>query len=639
MKLEDSDELVRFQGLPFVKAIGSDQEVLVSSDGEPVWPVRTADELTALTELAQVFGAGLREVQATPGFTITGSELVIALGECNVGAARLYAHLTKRRLRVVTDLFELGHGEVPSIVVSAPERLTSEMLDRLYGHENEASAPGLVLATTPESLRRQVLLRAAAIVFRGVVNTTRRDIIPLADSIDELDVLDLKILGGGAAPSALRSAMQDNAGVLSITTVSDGIDASLGRDRVLCAMDRPGPSAREDLSPRCRVTGMCHRLGVPVKEALDSSALLSPDTVRARILIWNACWGLRPPEHVLDQAWGLGRRLLDSPTLGAIVTSWQMTITSPEYAMKLAEDLSQGLPVGEAVARFNRSDFCRRVQQRMCLLGDPLVRLSVPTRADWRTSKPRSGIKTARLSNLGDVSVLGDVSLVRACATQAASAGGGDASAAAVGKAAADAIARYEPTRWQALKAGGIDLAELAMRNAVLRFLLRNSRPFFKDWLPFARTLRAEVSPRPCFACGAAPNVTVARFRTPGVSPRRLSVCSRCSAFSDTQIGSEVTISVAVSGGIRMVGASPSEAATAAVCLWSSLPGESVTLDWPVGPDGGPAESVDIPKPWPPGPLRLSVAIVSGRQVAYFTYMTRARLCGLSPAPYRRLVP
>jgi hypothetical protein len=604
--------------LPFVCVACSDQEFWVTLEGRPVWPVRSADDLDALAQICDLLGVGLREVEAMPGAAVATSELVVAINKNVEQAAQLYAHLSNRRVKVITTLADLAQGEFPAVVVTKFEGLTSTILDQLYSFDNQYSAPGLIVADTPDLLRRQVLVRTAAANFHGSLKSTQCHVFPNLESLEEFSSQNLRILGGRATTSALQSAFQCKAGVVSVTTVSDGIDASLAPETILCGMDQISAMASEKFSPRCHTTGHCHRIGIPVGEALLSGKLISPDTIKAGIFVWNACWGLRPPEHVIDPVWSLGNRLLASAVIGAVVTSWQMTITSPDYAMNISEDLAKGISVGEAVAHFNRSEPSRRVQHRMCLLGDPRVALPEQSLAIKKAKKLRPLGRTARYS------AFGDVGLLRACIIKVSTELAHQKSILRPAKAAAKAIEHFELTAWLAPSVFGKrePHADVHMRSEVLRFLLRSSRPFFKDWLSFTRTLSADHSPQSCFACGNQPNVTLAHFRIPGVSPRLLSVCSHCSAVSDMQIGSNFGISVARDRYIALAGTWPDQEWQAGVSLWSALPGESIVIDWPKTVNGSPAPSVEIPQPWPVGQLRLSVAIIWRTQVTYFTWLT-----------------
>ena len=604
--------------LPIVRAGAED--LLTSLDGRPAWPIRTADELHALTQLAEVLGAGLREVRAHSGRADAGPETVVALGQDVEQVAQLYAHLTQRCLRVAADAAELIDGGLPAVVITTPRFLSSELLDTLYPSQSETTVPGIICASAPAMLRRQVLLRSAAAALVGAAETMRIDVLPFLASIDSLDAPYLKVVGGKATPDVVRSALGQGGGVLTVTTKADGIDAFLGARLTLCPMDRLPNAADEARSPRCHITGICHRHMLSRREALDSGTLLSPDVVRARILVWNACFGLLTPQHVLDPSWGLGTRWFESCTIGAIVTTWDMNVASSAHSTSLAQDLMQGLPVGQALAQFNRSSKSRQLGQRMCLLGDPRVRLPKQNKStDYggRHETKVGSVKHVRARELREVALL------RACMGQMSSNAREDLAALAI--EASKAIQVYEAEAWRGVfRSGTPEPPGDRMRRAVMEVVFLRHR-LADEWMPFTRALRAEKSPAPCFVCGARPKALIAHFRIPGVSPRQFMTCSRCAAWEDVPIGSHISFSLLQGGCARLDGATLTDDCKAGVYLVSSLPTDNFLLEWPIGPDGTPTQVMQLPQPLPLGPLRLSVVVLWGGQFAIISQMVRGR--------------
>jgi hypothetical protein len=111
--------------------------------------------------------------------------------------------------------------------------------------------------------------------------------------------------------------------------------------------------------------------------AWKNGELLSPDAIAARVFVWDTCQGLMLPASVVDPRWGLAPRLFASPAIGAVILTWEPVVSEPSLD-PLARDLARGLSVGRALARLLAGRESRRMGHRMCLFGDPRLRLPRP---------------------------------------------------------------------------------------------------------------------------------------------------------------------------------------------------------------------------------------------------------------------
>jgi hypothetical protein len=657
--------------LPVANA--SEGEHLVSADGAPVWPLQGSDDVAAVQRIAAVFRGNLAWIPASAGTAEPlSSEYVVALGADADAAASLHAHLTRRRCRIAESFDALVLTERPSVVVTTPEHLTAELLDWLYC-QTRRSAPGVICGGRGVPLLRQVLVRAAAATICGPLTLARTEIFPTitASGLPE-------ILGSEATAVERRQALAGQAGVLTIMTHSDGVDAFLGADLSVCARGRDPSGVGLSAAPRCALTEFCHRHEITVAQAVASGATFPADDIAARLLVWDVCFGVMPSGSVVDPAWGIGARLLDSAGIGAVLTTWQITLSSPAYAHQVTDAIASGVPAGVVVARFNASRKAREHHHRMCLLGDPRVRLpslDVPERATTRTARPSpalaktpneiqqaaSGVVVARFNAsrearehhhrmclLGDPRVrlpsldvserattrtagpsptlaktpneIQQAALLRLCMVDAK----GNAPKgprAAFAAQALDAIEAFEVAVTK-----GTPIADLdpslghKMRAAVLQYALAHGK-LLENWIPFARSLRA-ATPTLCPVCRRRTDTLHVVMRPPGVTPRRLTLCPICGVLEDAPATSDVGFDLD-GRTLRLCGEFPRERWTAAVLIGSSYPADSIQLMWPTLDDGAPAPFLELPPIWPPGPLRLSVFIMWDANFAVVSRMAR----------------
>lgn len=592
---------------------------ILTSERQPVWPAQTNDEWQVLVQIAEVFAAQVEQVQGHLGYTESGTEVVVGLGEDVEEAARLYAHLTLRQFRVVASLKDLTDGALPAVIVTTLPWLSDELMEFLYLTEADF-APGIICASTPEALRQQVLIRSAATVLSGSVEIPQVDIFPIL-ALERFTQPNREVFGGKAESFDLQLAMGCGAGVLTIMTHSDGVDAFLGSQLTLCPMIQPSVAADKSLSPRCQVTGICHRQLVSVEEALNSSALIAPEAISARILIWNVCLGLLLPKSVVDPAWGIGPRLLQSSTIGAVITTWEIVLTSPEHTESLSQDILRGIPVGKALAKFNASLNSRRQGNRMCLLGDPRLRLPKVNSNSQHKQQKILNIESVQPTLAEDIR---EVMLLRACMTEAVSRASGDLLP--VAKEALEAIQVYEYAGWRGITVEGQpDAPGPAMRRSVLQYVFCRGK-LLESWLPFARTYRSISSSTQCFVCGQRTNTLIVNFRIPKVSRRRISICPCCGVIEDAPIKSNITFSIFNKSIVKLEGSLPKEKWTVGLLLQSSLPSDYISLEWPTDSNGSPTKFINLPNVWPLGPTRVSVIVMWGGSFAIVSKMEQGNV-------------
>ena len=374
-------------------------------DGELVWTVKNQDELNALRKLVKVFGSTIKNVQGKDQSLVPGNEEVIGFGKDTHDAGLLYAHLTRRNFRYAESIEEITKGKAPAIVIVDPQLLDADLLELLYKPSAGTTVPGIIFSEDPKELRKQVLIRTAAAQLSGKIESDRIDLHPILD-FGQRTKPGYQLLGGTTDPKEIRTALASGAGLLLVSTHSDGIDAKMGKDLTLCPMDVVQTNSNLFFSPVCFATQFCHRHTMSMQEFLRSDHFLSPEDIAAQIFILNGCQGLLLRSSLIDLNWSFAKRFSNSSSLGAIVTTWETVISIPNQTIFLAQNILNGMPVGKAVAIFNKSPEAKIFgRNRMCLLGDP--RVTLPAKSgksglpDRSKTSPKVEDKTNILKLLG----------------------------------------------------------------------------------------------------------------------------------------------------------------------------------------------------------------------------------------------
>jgi hypothetical protein len=630
--------------------------------GVPVWPLAGEDDRRALEVLCGVLGARLQVVPGgagSPAPAPPGAEEVAALGG-PLPEAALYASLTGRRVRAVRDAAELADGPRPAVVVAPREAVGAELFDALYEGAGDGPASGIVCAPRAE-LRRQVLLRAAAAV------------LPARPAVRRLDYNALHPLGGNGGdgvhfgahtpPAALRAVAGAGAGVLTVFTHSDGVDAYLGPGMVACRQAAPPAGVPAARAPSCAALGHCLRLGRPIAHALAEGAILGPEGFRCGVLVWGTCFGWIEPSDALDARWALLDGFLASPAVGAVVTVPGLyfgDLQTGGLPLPLTLELAAGVEAGAAVARANRLPEMVRYGQRFVLFGDPRTRLAPPPAGEAAGEAAAEAAEAAAPAWATRVTSLAWDEGERDPAASAPGAAGdapGDAAEEASLDLAALLIdeqvakfARGEGSapnlEWNARWAGAAGEALLAYRAARREgadavaaealaerfsavwadFLISCGRLAF-NWLPFAEPGSLRLEERPCAGCGRRARGFVARLALPGAPPRRVTVCPRCQFVEDAPASSGVALALEDGRTLRLQGTLPAGAWQARLRLWAQDRRNGVTLPWPGAADGRPVRALALPAELPLAGVGVA-NLVLVRRAEFRVLAVRASLGG-----------
>jgi hypothetical protein len=566
--------------------------------GQPVWPVRNRREREALERMVSTLGGTVQFVTGAEEKLLTGSELVVGLGAGAHEHARLYAHLTHRRSITLERIEELGEVSGVAVVVTTFAHINERLLDLLYDRDPIATAPGLIFSYADEDLSLQVLAKSAALHCNHASFQRRRvDVNPTIDFGTEVSP-EYSFVGGRAEPSEFREALSCCAGLLTLYTHSDGIDAYLRKDLVLCPIGTGDSGEHPAMLPSCVASGICHRCSRPMSEVIGTDVLLAPEIVKAHVFIYCVCWGLYPPQGVHSPAFSLSRRFLQSFTIGALLTSWEINIQTLPVIARLFHDVARGLPLGEALALHLSSQEARSRHHKLCLIGDPSMRLSCSD-----TQNPLEGIQAVKNSPGPSERCMAGLGLLRLMVNNYLQAGDTSANLTAT-------LAEYETM----LVGGGRYNPTLAaiFRREMLDFFANQDTMLSKSWARFVDATQVLPDKIPCPICARRTIARMFTLRIPGAVPRRETMCPSCGSIEDCSVDRRITMAVEPGGLIQLFGALPATDWCAKIVVERFFTRENYSWEWPSALSGEPLGSFRVPKPWPTVPFRLSIIMVYG---------------------------
>jgi hypothetical protein len=606
--------------------ISSDAQAdfLVDLKGRPVWPIIGDEDRCALAAVGKLFSSGLRSVPASPGISKPREGTVSAIEPDAMHAAQLYAHLTQRRFFPLHSLADLRREPLPDVLLTTLRSLTPELMEMLYC--SGSSATGIIAADDIAGLRRQALVRSAAALLgrRPPLSSVRSTMISATISEVELGLHDPRTGREITSEEDLRVRLSRGSPVLTMATHGDGIDAYLGKF-ALCPLVCRTTDAYPKRPPTCVVNSFCHRLESPLDAALRSGRLIPPGDLAARIMVFATCHGVMVSGSPVDPAWGLAPGLLNNPRIGALVTTWELSLTDDHVSLvELHRQLAAGVAVGRAVAEFNRSDAARGRGCRLVLFGDPSVKatsLAGKVRLDRssRVAKPRAqSVGTVRRRNFDEVAFL-RAYLEMEIATPYVQVTKNRRSFAdpiqAGAQAALNAVNRYRDAKVKGRSPGTLVRLEENMHSAILVDSFWQQR-LVRSWIPYVRDSHIGWRSTRCWGCQAPARWAVVALGVEGTHPRRLLLCPRCGIVED--VASHVNMRFSLNlqrREIRLSGKLPVGGWQAAVQLQSLTPKHSQTWTWPRKSNGRPFTTWRCPSEWPIGPVRICFVMVHNASV------------------------
>jgi hypothetical protein len=554
---------------------------------ELFWPVETEAELQDLEALLQDFSARADAMSTASIPARAGT--VVGIGAA-ASLAELYARLTGRTVGTGEDLLVTNDC---AVVLCLEIDLNYSLLEHMYRQNDNFSAPGLLLAPNLADLRRQVLLKSAALHLEANMAAGRTD-FSAVDAFQTTEIEDWTLVSGEASRAEVLAALGSGRGLLRMVTHADGIDASLGREAALCPLAGRDEQDIAPDPPLCVITGNCHRSNRSVAEALSSGYAVPAERIRAGVLILDACWGLIPPMGVNGIGWRIARQIASNRAIHACLTTWEIVRNEFSTTLPLADLLMKGLTLGEALARHNAAPQRLADGHRMCLLGDPELALPPqPEKASSAQIWPVVDLAPLRRA-------LESIAFFRSYVLRTSALGHRTFTDRT--EQALASIDRFERTALTQARAPTFTSAVGSeMVQAMLDFLVGRWAIPASNWAGLIESSQYAAEQTPCLACGLAARIFVAGIALPGLPQRRVTECPSCGYSLDLPLGQNLAFTHA--GGVIEIGGDAPCAAR--LFIHNHMPGPA--LAWPVGKDGTLAPRMAMPKTGLKGQVRLSL--------------------------------
>jgi len=577
-------EPAQLKHIPFAR-VKDPGALLADAGGNPVWPVANDEDLNALTDLASLFGASVEEVGRAELASVNTDSIegavegVGSMCEACDAAALLYANLSQRRFIGRVAIHDLRVESSLAVVVACWKDLTFTLLEAISAPPGGAVIGLIVSSGSNAQLFRQVMVRSAA--------------SRLAPS-EHCRVVDANFLGSLRTAKSTRvlEVLGAGAGVLNLSTHSDGIDAYLGDELVLCPFNRYPAVTTLERAPQCYTFGFCHRRQKRVKEARRKGELLDPRVIRACLLVWNSCQGIRLDGGRIDPLWGLAPILLDSATLGGMILTFSAILTAENSCDVLLRRLEQGGDAGEALATFLRSRGAIRLGYRSVLFGDPRL---VPIRAGAVEIRPESAEPDipARSASADEIrhKRRAGIPFMRLCLSTTL-ASKGSKRFHQVAAETLQALNQFESSAIgnDCVEEDGATSRLALLRKAFLRYCLARDA-LYQDWLGAATWEAAAHGVCRCGACATPLTEHRGVFRTPDIGQRRLRICPVCQVVGDLPGGAELSL-ILNDSSVRIDGELPEDNWVAG--LVTNTLGLRNVYHWPSDSLGRPVREFEI---------------------------------------------
>jgi hypothetical protein len=610
--------------LPICVSDGDYPDIRRSNDG-PVWPVDGPADEKLLAEIASLFGSTLQTVPSERGSAAPGSGEVVGIGDVE-DETRLYAHLTGRSGGLVGSLDELRADRLPEVILVTAKGLSRDLLTLLMEAPGKSSATGIIWASSRRDLRRQVLMRSAAAALSGELTTKRVEVSYLYTGVTKSASGDLRV-GVGASTPEIRKALGAGAGVLVVEHHGDGWRVYLDFDHRLALCTRAEPpldGGDEDRSPPCVASGHCEFAEESIAGAIESSKLLGPEDVKARVLLNFSCHAVLADTGIVDSSWGYTRKLIDSPHVGCVVATPDLS-TYPGIARgDIVDPLISGTEVGVALAGYQQAPEIEACRHRLLLFGDPKVK-AVPEADRKLLMRPAITVSrqaAARSEPTGERDWdphPAELALLRDLASVVL--GGEDAERPKeTSRALWSAIRGYDSPAGEEDDRKG---AAVTMRAAAIDHIAGLKGRLSIAWLAKSRMRRDGL--QPCPYCGMPIRPFTITLST-GLK-RRFIACSACSDVVDRPLASTLQTVVDLPE-VVLEGAGQLRDWTAAVLLipWASQDiGAIQSLPWPADESGAPRRELTLePSHWPEGVFAVKLVMVADTALSVLGGRARA---------------
>lgn len=533
--------------------------------------------------------------------------VLIFIGPTGESLGRFYAECTGREFVRVSLVAEIS--KIPKVeMIVGLSNVLSEIADWILINP-DIVMPGIIVADTLEKLEHR--LKASLRLLRS--HRHFKHSIIECDVNLETEIVEFErhiIIGSKAEAQSTKSIFANcSARLITITGHSDGVDTMITHNLAACPLIGRYRDDNElgGRSPRCILTGHCHRRNRTVSEAIKSGTLLSPDALSTAVIFYNVCDGLMLDQGSVNPRWGLGWRLINNARIGAIITSLGKILRPENIARQLISLLDDGLSVGDSVRQINKKLYMANHGYRLFILGEPLLRIAdrVSSTArchqSFKITTNSSSLPTAAPINVSFLSDLADSILSQDEAYLSS----------AVSSAAKELFKKncefYRPSTEPLI------FNELLL--SALNFCIARGR-LYDDWVDRFDGFRTART-HECIMC-SRPSTTYVFYPASSklAGARRLSVCATCGVVEDASIQTDWRARID-NGVIVLTGASQLLPVGIGALIRSSCEQEKVSLikifnDWPTG------QTLDLDISKVQGPLRIQCFIVNKFSVNAF---------------------
>lgn len=356
--------------------IGGVSHSLYGPDGQPVFPVNDGEELANLLELADLHGGAFSPApDGKPSVGIPPLKregMVVGVGEITHSAAELYGYLTGRKVICVSSPVELQAEWSVAVVLVDARFMTDSLMDQVNGFRSASQiCPGLIVGAGQRELEISAKRAALTLALSGQKRGARTFVLPTMD-VAALNLPGSDTAGADSKPETMLEKLANGASLLAMVAHTSGLMIRLTGIVNFCGLydrkaDFPNP-------PLCQMINRCAKFGdLPlIPAAKQKGRLKRLSAIRAEIFILYGCYVLRIDDEVIDPRYNLGIELGLHANIGCCITTWRMSREqlAPDM-LPLVNDLSDGVSVGEAVARYNNRKSVREQGDSLCVLGDP----------------------------------------------------------------------------------------------------------------------------------------------------------------------------------------------------------------------------------------------------------------------------
>lgn len=545
----------------------------------PVWPIRDDQEEALLFRLAQKSGVACVDVgdQVLEPYGMLSRGEVFVFEPSLYEEAHRYAHITRRSLRIGSDCCEIASMPHCEVVFTSEDTISSALISGILQQSSNAGAMAGLICVPSDAPGSSCLAKA---FFAAHIPGSPYSAIQIDRSFDgdtEMRYQGRHIVGSDLDAKTLRRLLSSRSSLIAFKGHSDGVDATLSDRAYLCDIHRLQGDDVALRLPACVRANHCRRINMPLHKALRDQRILNVESINARVVVWNTCWGFLPPPHT-GKKFGLGLRIGMSEEVGVAITTCNgPVLQNATTGAALIDDLAAGVPAGEAVYRHNASFTARQMGHTMIIVGDPRCVATLPSGPQISTVAvpsdlvhrsivdPRLALIELTLSSFGQSDL--DEDRLKAEFTMLTR-----------------GLAEYF------LNGKTLPIPRVRVLQDWIFDKLLSTSPFL-NWHRKAAFTRREPPGGRCPVCKETHLVSalVGYSTDTRTAPRTLVRCSHCGLAADTPLDSQVSVSVADTGGFFLDGLK-SRASAVAMVVVETRTEQLHRSRWPIV-DGAISES------------------------------------------------